>query len=101
MGVHATGARVEPEWRRPAKGHVMTWSDAVAWAVPALSFIGMSAIPVVLNLAVTGWDLSRVSWVAWGLSVWLFMMAIGGIWEAIADSDGPSHEQDRRDYTRM
>ena len=79
----------------------MTWSDAVAWAVAALSFIGMSAIPVVLNLAVTGWDLSRVSWLAWGLSVWLFIMAIGGIWEAIADRDGPAHEQGRRDDTRV
>jgi hypothetical protein len=76
----------------------MTWSDTVAWAIPALSFLLMSAIPVVLNLAATGWDLSRVSWVAWGLSAWVFIVAIGGIREAIADSNGPSREQD---HTRM
>jgi NO-binding membrane sensor protein with MHYT domain len=70
----------------------------VEWAIAAMPFVGMSAIPVVVNLAVTGWDLSRVSWVAWALSVWLFIMAIGGIWKAIADRDGPTREQD---HTRM
>ena len=84
--------------RRPEKGHVMTWRDTVAWAIPAISFVVMSAIPVILNLAATGWDLSRVSWVAWALSGWLFMMAIGGIWKVIADRDGPAREQD---HTRM
>jgi hypothetical protein len=71
----------------------MIWRDIVAWAIPALSFVVMSAIPVVLNLAATGWALSRVSWVAWALSGWLFMAAIGGIWGAITDREGPAREQ--------
>jgi hypothetical protein len=83
------------------KGHVITWSEKVEWAISAIPFIGMSAIPVVINLAVTGWNLSRVSWVAWGLSAWLLIMAVGGIREAIADSDRPSHERDGHDHTRI
>ena len=87
--------------RHREKGHVMTWSEKVTWAIPAISFIGMSAIPVVLNLAVTGWHLSHVSWVAWGLSAWLLIMAVGGIWQAIADRDRPSHERGEHDHTRI
>jgi hypothetical protein len=67
----------------------------------APSFAGMSAIPVILNLAVTGWDLSRVSWVAWGLSAWLFTMSAMGFWEAITDCDRPAHELGRPDHTWM
>jgi hypothetical protein len=87
--------------RRREKGHVMTWGDNVEWAIAAIPFVAMSAIPVVVNLAVTGWDLSRVSWAAWGLSAWLFIVAVGGIREAIADSDRPSREQHGQDHTRM
>jgi hypothetical protein len=83
------------------KGHVMTWGDYVEWAIAAIPFVGMSAIPVVVNLGVTGWDLSRVSWAIWVLSAWLFIMAVGGIREAITDSDQPSREQDRQNHTRM
>jgi hypothetical protein len=79
----------------------MTWGDYVGWAIAALPFAGMSALPVVVNLAVTGWDLSRVSWVAWALSAWLFIVSVGGIWGAIADRDRPSRAQDRPDHTRM
>ena len=92
------GREPSPDERRPAKGHVMIWRDIVTWGIPAISFVVMSAIPVVLNLAATGWDLSRVSWVAWALSGWLFMAAIGGLWGAIADREGPAREQD---HTRM
>ena len=73
----------------------------MAWAIAALPFVGMSAIPVVLNLAVTGWDLPRVSWIAWALSAWLLFMSGGGIWEAIADSNRPARGQGPQDHTRM
>jgi hypothetical protein len=89
------------EARRRAKGHVMTWRDYVEWAIVAISFAGMSVIPVVLNLAVTGWDLSRVSWVAWALSAWLCLASVVGMWGAIADRDRPAREQGRQDHTRM
>jgi hypothetical protein len=79
----------------------MRWGDSVEWAIAALSFIGMSAIPVVLNLAVTGWDLPRVSWIAWALSAWLFIASVGGIWGAIADSNRPAREQGSQDHTRL
>jgi hypothetical protein len=59
----------------------MTWGDSVEWVMAAIPFVGMSAIPVVLNLAVTGWDLARVSWVVWALSAWLFIAAVGGFRE--------------------
>jgi hypothetical protein len=85
----------------PHKGNMMRWGDDVAWAIAAIPFIGMSAIPVVLNLAVTGWDLSRVSWAAWALSAWLFTASVVGIRGAIADRDRPAHEQGREDDTRM
>jgi hypothetical protein len=87
--------------RRSEKGNVMTWGDYVEWAIAAIPFLGMSAIPVVVNLAVTEWDLSRVSWVAWALSGWLFIASVMGIRGAIADSDRPSREQGRQDHTRM
>jgi hypothetical protein len=87
--------------RRREQGNVMTWGDYVEWAIVAIPFIGMSAIPVVVNLAVTGWEIPHVSWAAWALSAWLFIVSVGGIWEAIADSDRPSREQGRQDYTRM
>ena len=54
--------------RRREKGNVMTWGDCVEWAIVAIPFIGMSAIPVVVNLAVTGWEIPHVSWGAWVLS---------------------------------
>jgi len=79
----------------------MTWGDGVEWAVAAIPFLGMSTIPVVLNLAVAEWDLSRVWWVAWTLSAWLFIVSVMGIREAIADSDRPAREPGRRDHTRM
>ncbi len=79
----------------------MTWRDSVEWAVVAISFAGMSAIPVVLNLAVTGWDLSRVSWVAWALSAWLCLASVVGMWGAIAECNRPAREQGRQDHTRM
>jgi hypothetical protein len=79
----------------------MRWGDSVVWAIAALPFVGMSAIPVVLNLAVTGWDLPRVSWIAWALSAWLLLMSVGGIWEAIADSNRPAGEQRPQDHTRL
>jgi hypothetical protein len=79
----------------------MTWGDAVEWTIAAIPFVGMSAIPVIVNLAVTGWDLPRVSWAAWALSAWLFIVAVGGIRGAIADRDRPSREQGRQDHTRM
>jgi hypothetical protein len=79
----------------------MRWGDYVEWAVAALPFVGMSAIPVVLNLAVTGWVLPRVSWVAWALSAWLLFASVGGIWGAIADSKRPPHGQGRQDHTRI
>jgi hypothetical protein len=87
--------------RHREKEPVMTWSEKVEWTIPAISFIGMSAIPVVINLAVMGWHLSHVSWAAWGLSAWLLIMAVGGIREAIADRDQPSHERDGHDHTRL
>jgi hypothetical protein len=83
------------------KGHVMTGADYVEWTIAALPFAGMSTIPVVVNLAVTGWDLSRVSWIAWALSAWLLIASVMGTWEAIADSDRPSREPRREDPTRM
>jgi hypothetical protein len=79
----------------------MRWGDYVGWAIAALPFVGMSAIPVVLNLAVTGWDLPRVSWIAWALSAWLFIASVGGIWGAIADSNLSAREQGSQDYTRL
>jgi hypothetical protein len=33
--------------------HVMTWGGYVEWAIAAIPFGGMSAIPVVVNLAAT------------------------------------------------
>jgi hypothetical protein len=79
----------------------MRWGDYVGWAIAALPFVGMSALPVVLNLAVTGWDLPRVSWIAWALSAWLFIASVGGIWGAIADSHRPAREQGPQDHTRL
>jgi hypothetical protein len=87
--------------RRREQGNVMTWRDSVEWAIAAIPFAAMSAIPVVVNLAVTGWDLSRVSWVAWALSAWLFIASVAGIRGAIADRDRPPHEQRRQDHTRL
>jgi len=86
---------------RCEKENVMTWGDDVERAIAAIPFIGMSAIPVVVNLAVTGWDLPRVSWTVWALSGWLFIASVGGIWEAIADSRRPSRTQGQQDSTRM
>jgi hypothetical protein len=83
------------------KGHVMRWGDSVEWAIAAFPFIGMSALPVVLNLAVTGWDLPRVSWIAWALSAWLFIASVGGIWGAITDSNRPPREQRPQGHTRI
>jgi hypothetical protein len=79
----------------------MTWCDSVEWAIVAISFAGMSAIPVGVNLAVTGWDVSRVSWVAWALSAWLCLASVVGLREAIADRHRPAHAQGRQDHTRM
>jgi hypothetical protein len=79
----------------------MTWGDSVEWGIAAIPFAGMSAIPVVVNLAVTGWDLSRVSWIAWVLSAWLFIAAVGGIQGAIADSGRPARAQGRQDHTHL
>jgi hypothetical protein len=79
----------------------MTWGDNVELAIVAIPFVGMSAIPVVVNLAVMGWDLPRVSWAVWALSAWLFIVSVGGIWEEIADSNRPSRAQGQQDYTRM
>jgi hypothetical protein len=76
--------------RRREKENGMRWTDYVEWGIAALPFIGMSAIPVVVNLAVAGWDLPRVSWVAWALSAWLFLVSLGGI-----------REQGRQDHTRI
>jgi hypothetical protein len=67
----------------------------------AIPFVGMSAIPVVLNLAVTGWDLARVSGVVWALSAWLFIAAVGGIQGAVAGRDRPARAQGREDHTRL
>jgi hypothetical protein len=78
----------------------MTWGASVGWAIAAIPFVAMSAIPVVVNLAVTGWDLARVSWIAWALSAWLFIAAVGGIWGAIAAGDRPAREAGRQDHTR-
>jgi hypothetical protein len=66
------------EARRREQGPVMTWGDNVEWAIAAIPFVGMSALPVLVNLAVTGWDLSRVSWAVWVLSAWLFIVSVGG-----------------------
>ncbi len=79
----------------------MTWGDCVEWGLAAIPFIGMSAIPVGLNLAITGWDLSRVSWVAWALSAWLLLASVMGIRGAIADSDQPPRGPGRPDHTRI
>ena len=79
----------------------MTWTDSVEWAIAALPFAGMSALPVVVNLAVAGWDLPRVSWAAWAFSAWLLVACVGGIWGAITDSDRPAREPDRGDHTRL
>ncbi len=79
----------------------MTWGDCVEWGLAAIPFIMMSAIPVVLNLAVTGWDLSRVSWAAWALSAWLLLASVMGLRGAIADSDQPSRGPGRPDHTRL
>lgn len=79
----------------------MTWGDSIEWAIAAIPFAGMSTIPVVANLAVTGWELPRVSWIAWALSAWLCIVSVMGIRAAIADSGGPSHEQSRQDHTHM
>ena len=79
----------------------MRRTDSVEWVIAALPFIGMSAIPVVVNLAVTGWDLPRVSWVAWALSAWLFFASVMRIRGAIAGSHRPPREPSRQDHTRM
>jgi hypothetical protein len=79
----------------------MTWGDSLEWALAAIPFAGMSAIPVVVNLAVTGWDLPRVSWIAWALSAWLCLVSVMGIRAAIADRGGPAHEQGRQDHTHL
>jgi hypothetical protein len=79
----------------------MTWSDRAEWGVAATPFLGMSAVPVVLNLAVTGWDLSRVSWIAWALSAWLLLASVGGIRGAIAEGGRPAREAGREDQTRI
>jgi hypothetical protein len=100
-GTERIGKESSRDARRREKGNVMTWGDYVEWAIAAIPFIGMSAIPVVVNLAVMGWDLPRVSWAVWALSAWLFIVSVGGIREAIADSNRPSREQGRQDYTRM
>jgi len=79
----------------------MTWGERAEWAVAATPFLGMSAVPVVLNLAVTGWDLSRVSWIAWALSAWLLLGSVGGIREAVSEGDRPAREVGREDQTRI
>jgi hypothetical protein len=100
-GTERIGKESSQDVQRSEKGNVMTWGDYVEWAIVAIPFIGMSAIPVVVNLAVTGWDLSRVSWVAWALSAWLCLASVVGMWGAIADRDRPAREQGRQDHTRM
>jgi len=100
-GTERLGKESSRDAPRSDKGTVMTWRDYMEWAITTIPFVGMSAIPVVVNLAVTGWDLSRVSWVAWALSAWLFIVSVMGIREAIADSDRRFRKQGQEDQTRM
>jgi hypothetical protein len=95
-GTERIGKESSQDARDRERGNAMTWGDAVEWAMAAMPFAGTSAIPVVVSLALNGWDLNRVSWLAWALSAWLLFVSVGGIWGAIADSHRPPREQGRQ-----